>query len=302
MCSSQIEINLPAWISRAAPDTPNQAQRQVIAITLLAISMAPNLVRNLYLKGGMLMGLAYGSLRQTNDIDFSVSSDCLAVAETSSEWKSDLDAALPRAAASLGHTDMIVKVQSVKELPPKRYPNASFPALKIRIGYATRNSSQHKLLNEGQAADVIRLDITFNEKTFQTQVLNLRKGQTLLAYSLIDLIAEKYRALLEQPQRRHNRRQDIYDLDILIRRPDLNTEAILRSIVQKCELKNIDPNQDLIRNPEIKTRAAADWNTLSLEVGELPDFETCFQQVVDFYRQLPWPLIGISGDFQDCDR
>ena len=44
-------------------------------------------------------------------------------------------------------------------------------------------------------------------------------------------------------------------------------------------------------NPEIKRRSGDDWQTLELELGEVPDFEDCFARVSQFYRDLPWYII-----------
>ena len=40
--------------------------------------------------------------------------------------------------------------------------------------------------------------------------------------------------------------------------------------------------------PEIKKRAGTDWQTMKLEVGEIPEFEDYFARVSEFYRNLPW--------------
>ena len=41
--------------------------------------------------------------------------------------------------------------------------------------------------------------------------------------------------------------------------------------------------------------AKKDWHTLEQELGRdepLPDFGLCFENVAEFYRQLPWPEAG----------
>jgi hypothetical protein len=40
-------------------------------------------------------------------------------------------------------------------------------------------------------------------------------------------------------------------------------------------------------DPEIKRRAAADWDTLILEVSDLPNFEERFVLMRDLYVSLP---------------
>ena len=245
----------------------------------------------MYLKGGVLMGLVYHSPQQTSDIDFSTSPDYLPDNQTTDDLRKYLDGSLPRAAATLGYIDTVLRVQSINEQPHKWHPgfSFSFPALEVKIGYAIRGTPQEKQLERKEASNVVPLDINFNEKTSGVQTLELADNKTLLAYSLNDLIAEKYRAILEQVERNRERRQDIFDLDILIRKSDLKPAEIINSLISKCEFREISPKFDSITNPEIKKRSGAEWYTLELEIEELPDFETCFDRVVDFYRRLPWP-------------
>ena len=41
-------------------------------------------------------------------------------------------------------------------------------------------------------------------------------------------------------------------------------------------------------NPEIKQRAQADWDTLALEIGDLPPFDERFASMRNLYVSLPW--------------
>ena len=60
------------------------------------------------------MGLGYGSVRQTTDIDFSASSEYLPNNHTADELCNHLNPALRRAAATLGYADFVLQVQSIK--------------------------------------------------------------------------------------------------------------------------------------------------------------------------------------------
>jgi hypothetical protein len=35
-------------------------------------------------------------------------------------------------------------------------------------------------------------------------------------------------------------------------------------------------------------RAKEEWHTLEVEIGEIPDFDECFERVNTFYVSLPW--------------
>ena len=129
----------------------------------------------MFLKGGILMGLAYDSPRQTTDIDLTTA---LAVeGGVGDEVRKLLDSEFPRAAAALGYADLILKTHSVKLLPKGKFPDAKYPALKLKIASAKRGTTQEKTLQEGKIPVVIDVDISFNEPLPRIQVLELTGGQ-----------------------------------------------------------------------------------------------------------------------------
>ena len=183
------------------------------------------------------MGLVHGSPRQTTDIDLTAVG--LQVEDgVGDEIRRLLDSAFPAAAAVLGYPDLVIKTHSVKKRPKGIFKTADFPALQLKIASARRGTPQEKDLRSGKPAGVlIGVDISFNEPLSEIQVLEMTGGRELLAYSLVDLIAEKYRAMLQQVTRRRQRRQDAYDLDRLIMRNEVDEECrsqILKVFVTKC--------------------------------------------------------------------
>lgn len=282
------KVDVAEWVNKAKANPVTYQQRQTVEITLNAIAMVPHLNAVMFLKGGILMGLAYDSPRQTADIDFTTT--LAHVGDAGNMVRQQLDSMFPRAAAALGYADLVVKTHSVKKLP-KAIPDAAFPALKLKIGSAKRDTAQERALQTGQASVVIDTDISFNEPVLQTQVLVLTGGRELLAYSLVDLMAEKYRAILQQVTRKRNRRQDVYDLDWLIVYNEIDErlqKQILTTLGVKCQERQIEPTRASLDDPEVKRRARADWHSMALELGEVPDFEDCFTRVSEFYRNLPW--------------
>ena len=293
MSEPVLEINVAEWVESAKADPVTYQQRQTVEITLNAIAMTAPLKGGMFLKGGILMGLVYDSPRQTADIDLTATLD--PEANTGDKIRTLLDAMLPRAAAALGYADLFVKIHSVRPQPRAIFKDANFPALKLKIAAARRGTEQENALREDRAAgSIIDVDISFNEASLQQiQVLELTGGQELLAYSLVDLIAEKYRAMLQQVPRNRSRRQDVYDLDLLIVRSevdDMLRAQILEALIEKCRSRDLTPTRTSLEDPDIKQRSGAYWQTmqLELELGELPDFEGCFARVLKFYRTLPW--------------
>ncbi len=290
MPEPRLKIDVAKWVENAKTDPVAYQQRQTVEIVLNAIAITTPLNAKMFLKGGILMGLAYDSPRQTTDIDMSTS--LMVGSEIGDKVKTLLDSAFPRAAAALGYADLVLKTHSVKRMPRKTdFEEADFPALKLKIAYARRGTKQERRLLEDKIPEVIDLDISFNETLQQIQVLELTGGQELQAYGLVDLIAEKYRAMLQQVPRRRNRRQDVYDLDLLIRIHEIDDTLraqILDVFIEKCRSRQIEPTDLSLNDPEIKTRSHAEWQTMKLELGEVPEFESCFARVSDFYRNLPW--------------
>lgn len=111
------------------------------------------------------------------------------------------------------------------------------------------------------------------------------------AFTLHEIIAEKLRTLLQQPIRNRNRRQDVYDIAYLIEENELDDKdrrVILETLIKKCRTRGVETNADSIDNPEVRQRAEADWNTLALELGDLPPFEERFAVMCELYASLPW--------------
>lgn len=289
-----ITVNIYNWVEKAKHDPVRYFERQATEVVLTAIGMAEPFSEHIFLKGGILMGVLYQSARNTGDIDFTTDLD--PETQLPGVLEEALNKALPRASAELGYTDLLSRVQSIK-IRPRRDSLAkdTFPAMLIKVGYARRDSLQEKHFNKGKSPTVVQMDISFNEPVSAIQVvkLNEENATKIKAYSLTDLIAEKLRALLQQPSKKKNRRQDIYDIDLLIKGfefDETERDALLEAVLVKCKSRDIYPSKDSLSAHEVRERAQAEWGTLALEIGEesLPDFNACFERVERFYRSLPW--------------
>ena len=79
------------------------------------------------------------------------------------------------------------------------------------------------------------------------------------------MIAEKYRALLQQKVHGRYRRQDIYDLDPPDQElglDDAALEQVLETLMRKCESRIPAPGSAAMDDSAIRLRTQADWNTL----------------------------------------
>lgn len=59
-------------------------------------------------------------------------------------------------------------------------------------------------------------------------------------------------------------------------------------LLEKSHARDIYPEIHSLEQEEIVNRAKSEWETLGLELDELPDFDECFKKVNAFYKSLPW--------------
>lgn len=284
------ELDLESWVTEA-PNAANQEFREAVHTILSAISNDPELKASMILKGGILLAIRYKSHRFTKDIDLSTTKT-LDQEFTTDEITDRLDQSLDVTVETLGY-DLDCTIQSAKKQP--KDPETTHPSLRITVGYAYKGTRKHKKLTNKQSPAVISIDYSLNEVTPNIDNVRLTSddGSELLVYSLTDLIAEKYRSLLQQIVRNRSRRQDIFDLFLILSEypdiDDVEKTKILESLIEKSHAREIYPNKDSFGYPEIKNRAQKHYHTLSQEVeGELPGFEESFQKVAKFYKSLPW--------------
>jgi len=291
------QINISDWIEKSKANPDKYLFRQIVEILINAIAYTKFLKGNMFLKGGTLMALAHESQRMTGDVDFSwlepFHKD--AMLNIDKIIKESLNNSLKRVKNDLGYLNLVCKVQSIEKKPDWKQKNLSFPALKIRIGYAKVNTRQAQLLDQNKSSQVLTVDISFNEDIISSHELILSDTQeTINAYTPIEIISEKFRALIQQIYRGRNRRQDVYDIDFLLKQfkfDDLEKKAILQNMLRKSESRSIYPNPKSLSDIRIKEKAQQEWNTLNLELNQknkLPDFEECYQNIRCFYESLPW--------------
>lgn len=285
-----IEIDIRTWVL-AAPTGASRRQRQAIDIALNTVATCQNMAKKCSLKGGILMGLLYGSPRLTGDIDLSLAD--MPTPDTPEEFSAALDEHFEYVAFELGHPNILMRVHSFKRLPKRKFDEASFPGLQLKMTFVDKtNASQLAVYNKGRSIEIIDMDISFNEPAEDLTVLKLSNEREILAYGLAELIAEKYRALHQQIVRKRNRRQDAYDIWYLFQNNEITEELaayVLDRLREKSESRGIIIGPETIAHPDIKSRAKADWDTQKVEIGEaLPEFEVCWKSVIKFYDLLPW--------------
>ncbi|HMI20094.1 MAG TPA: nucleotidyl transferase AbiEii/AbiGii toxin family protein [Sphingomonas sp.] len=284
-----VDVDIRGWVEKARADPQLHRDRQVTEIVLAAIGLSKSLQETLVLKGGTLMAIAFGSNRVTGDVDFT---SLVPPDGFETLLKTELDAKLEPAAIKLGYLDLRCRVQGIKRYPRSdNFEGADFPALELRVGSAERGTTQEVALAEGRASRTLYIEISFRDQVYAFQDLYLEKPEVAVqAFTLEELIAEKFRALLQQPIRKRNRRQDVFDIAYLIETntiDDASRAKILTTLVDKCRSRGIDPNADSLDNPEVSKRAQKEWETLRLELRDLPPFGDQFVKVAALITAFP---------------
>lgn len=280
-------IDISQWINR---DPARKAFRQAVHIILTAIARAPGLQSSMIMKGGVLLALGYDSSRFTKDIDFSTSAKLpeFDLTRFLAEFQEGLVLAVNQLAYSLD-----CRVQRCVQNPPRE--DADFPTIQLTVGYADRSiTGAHRRLMAGRSIDVIEVDYSLNEPEGSPEVVTFDEGETIRAYSFVDLVAEKFRALLQQEVRNRARRQDIYDLYFLLveqgmGQDDYSKLRIMNSLIEKAAARNLPVARPSMQNPDIIRRTKVEYQNLAAEIeGELLAFDHVYQAVQAFYESLPW--------------
>jgi len=286
-----MEHGIEAWV-RSAPDDQIDF-RKAVHLVLMAISINEELSKSMVMKGGVLLGIRYGSGRYTTDIDFSTSEKMNGL--DIDDLRSTINLNLLAAEVELPY-GLKCSVQKIKRLPSS--PDATFPSLKITVGYAKKdNGNAIRKLEQGQASNVVHIDYSFNEVTGSTQEIAIDGEDSITAYDFISLMAEKFRSILQQEVRQRNRRQDIYDLCYLIENfaecTDEEKAMVLEMLIEKSKNKGIEDFLHIggLDDERIKSRTSDSFEDLRDELeDELPDFDLTYNTVNDYYKNMPWSL------------
>ncbi|HWL29915.1 MAG TPA: nucleotidyl transferase AbiEii/AbiGii toxin family protein, partial [Burkholderiaceae bacterium] len=184
--------SLAEWVG-AETDPIRGLIREGMHAAMLATARLDGRFPAMVMKGGVLMAVRYGSTRYTTDVDYSTTArlDDVDVAM----FVGDLAAQLQRIADVLDY-DMACRIQGHRINPPR--PEATFPTLQVKIGVARLSKAPElRRLHAGMAPHTFSIDYSFNEWPAATEVIAVDQGAPIQAYDLTDLIAEKYRSLLQ---------------------------------------------------------------------------------------------------------
>ncbi|WP_027729472.1 nucleotidyl transferase AbiEii/AbiGii toxin family protein [Variovorax paradoxus] len=98
----------------------------------------------------------------------------------------------------------------------------------------------------------------------------MRRGATIRSYTLHNVLAEKMRSLLQQPIRRRNRRQDVYDIWLLLESGEAISSADLSKIhnilLASCASKGVIPDARAMEAVQVMEMARKGYEDLRSDV------------------------------------
>ncbi len=140
----------------------------------------------------------------------------------------------------------------------------------------------------------VKLDISASEKIVRPTVLRkishpysdeFSPSTTVRCYAFEEVFAEKLRAMGER-----GRPRDLYDIVLLFRRRDLQSEPkLINSVLaKKCESKGVPiPTLDSVQNATTRGELVSEWkNMLGHQLLALPPFEQFWNELPEIFDWL----------------
>lgn len=251
---------IAAWAAAQRVPVTEARRRFAQYAVLQAIADSRTLGSILVFKGGNALDFIWQPNRSTLDLDFSVDPARSEVALTEATLKDLFDRSLDAVGRRLG---MTFGVHQVEQQPPG--PNRTFITYEVTIGYILPDDTRlrERIAKGHRNTQIIRVDISLNEPICAAEIVALDGRRRLRVSTLEDIVAEKLRALLQQPIRNRYRRQDLLDIAVILReRPDLDRALVAAFLQRKAAARNVPVSRAAFRQPEIAVRAAQDYGAL----------------------------------------
>jgi predicted nucleotidyltransferase component of viral defense system len=209
--------DIRAW-SRSNGVDANEGRIRFVQYTILhGIGSSRTLSELLVFKGGNALDFVWQPNRSTRDLDFSADmgiigddSDPTKIADL---LRSSLEAGLRVASEQRG---VVFAIHSVTKQPPG--PERTFVTYELRVGYALPDQQPliARMVQGLRSSQVIPIEVSLNEPICADRSTDIQASHWLRVSTIEDIVAEKLRALLQQPIRNRGRRQDLLDIAVLL--------------------------------------------------------------------------------------
>lgn len=254
-------------------------------VVLESVAADSGLASSIVFKGGNALRFVYGNRRSTTDLDFTARG---AFPDDEKQIRARLDEALRFA---LSRFRVKARCQRVRRNP--RDPSKTMPTYDISVGYLLPTDRQYQNFDElPSVVTTLPVEISINEMVCEAVARRLHpEGRFLYVCSLEDILAEKLRALLQQPIRNRSRPQDVFDIAIMIQQAGagLNIAKVSDFLVQKAAARAIQPRKSSF-DDTVRGLATVDYE---VQIGrDTPDymtFDEAWPRVLEFVSKLEIP-------------
>jgi predicted nucleotidyltransferase component of viral defense system len=251
---------------------------------LQAVAGSRSLSRDLVFKGGNALDFVWQPNRSTMDLDFS-SHDSTLTGERITEL---LTASLHGVSRSTG---VLYRVQRMKQQPPGA--NRSFITFAGSVGYALPGDRRnHDLLAQGLSSKAsVPIEISLNEPICGAVNVDVQSANPLSVCQLEDIVAEKLRALLQQPIRNRTRPQDVLDIAVVLReKPALDADLVAEFLISKAAARHVSVSKLAFHEEEIRSRARGNYDGLKETTRKVfIVFDEAFADLLTFVDRLRIP-------------
>lgn len=252
--------SIPLWARQQHLSRIEARRRFAQYAVLVGIASTDPLREWLVFKGGNALDFVWQPNRSTIDLDFSVDLPSEIALPDADTLRRLLQPGLGKASRSTG---VALAVQGVDRQPPGE--GRTFVTFAIKVGYAlpdeTRNRERLRLGEP--VSTVIPMDISLNEPICATARVPLDDECQLRVCTIDDIIAEKLRALLQQPIRNRTRCQDLLDITVTLRgNAALDRARIASFLLIKAQARDVLVSRAAFREPEIARRARSGYAEL----------------------------------------
>lgn len=285
--------DIRAWCSQSGVNVSEGRDRFAQYAILRAIASSRTLSRMLVFKGGNALDFVWHPNRSTRDLDFSAD-----MSVVGSDWesgsfesslKTPLEMSLRVVRDKLGVVSMI---HNVKKQPPG--PGKTFVTFELRVGYALPDQTALiASMSYGKpSTQVIPIEVSLNELICADKGIDIQAPHLLRVSTLEDIVAEKLRALLQQPIRNRGRRQDLLDVALLVQEhAGLDRSQIAEFLLRKSATRGVPVSRSAFHHPEVARRAKHDYDSLSKTTRRtFVPYEEALRTLLEFTDSLPLPL------------
>lgn len=252
--------HIRAWAEEAGVTVDEARIRFAQYAVLCAIAAVRPLREGLVFKGGNALDFVWQPNRSTVDLDFSVDHTSSLAMPNAETLRMLLARGLPVASTQLGVTLKVHRVQ-----PNPRGTDRDFVTFEARVGYALPDEDRlRQRMERGEPSSrAIKLDISINEPIGDARLVQMGPDLQLRVATIEDIVAEKLRALLQQPIRNRQRRQDLLDIAVILREKlAFDRRLVAEFMLLKAAARDVPVSRAAFRNPGVVNRASAGYAEL----------------------------------------